>query len=438
MKKSVGMFVWNHFTNDARVLRECTALVESGYKVDLYCIEDPADELLPRFEQRGDHFRIFRVRRYPRLLTWIQKCKKNYLLILSLLLIYLFFLFYISIPTISFSLILLALVKTKLRMIWVRASIIGRMIFYGWKGQYDIYHSNDLNTLLQGYISAKWRWKKRKLIYDSHEVQTSRTGYDSKIYGILERCLVKRIDKMIVENHTRAKYNEQLYGFYPSVVHNYPFKQNSNNLEIFPLHDLLGVSPSEKILLYQGGIQQGRGLEHLIQAAPLFQEGILVMIGDGRLKPKLINIVENMELQDKVKFLPKVPLADLPRYTRNAYLGFQVLNNICFNHFSASSNKLFEYLMAAVPVVTCQFPEIKKVVEGENVGVCIDSHDPVEIAKGVNMLLNNPKIHSAMKENCIRASWKYNWEKEKHFFTRIYHELLKVEQKTNHSVWELP
>ena len=33
--KKVTMFVWNHFTNDARVNRECTTLAERGYEVDL-------------------------------------------------------------------------------------------------------------------------------------------------------------------------------------------------------------------------------------------------------------------------------------------------------------------------------------------------------------------------------------------------------------------
>lgn len=46
-QKKVCMFVWNHFTNDARVLRECTALAESGYEVDLICIHDWKQEDLP-------------------------------------------------------------------------------------------------------------------------------------------------------------------------------------------------------------------------------------------------------------------------------------------------------------------------------------------------------------------------------------------------------
>lgn len=434
MKKTVGMFVWNHFTNDARVLRECTALVEDNYKVDLFSIEDPLDKLLPRFEQRDTQFRIYRVRRYPLLWRWLQYVRKHVLLQILLSILYLIFLVYFPFITIIISVIMLGLIKTKLRVIWIRGGIFMRMIIRGWSGHYDIYHSNDLNTLLQGYICAKWRWRKRVLIYDSHEVQTSRTGYNSRMYGVLERFLIKKIDRMIVENHTRANYNDQLYGFYPEVVHNYPFSQDRMDQSKISLHQMLGLSPSEKILLYQGGIQMGRGLENLIKAVPYFKEGILVLIGDGRLKPSLIKMVDEMELTEKVKFLPKVPLKELPQYTRNAFIGFQVLNNVCFNHYSASSNKLFEYFMAGVPVVACQFPEIKRVVEGENVGICVDSHDFQEIANGVNTILSEPKRYQEMQKNCRLASKKYNWEREKHHFTRIYYELIRKDETMNYSV----
>ena len=67
---------------------------------------------------------------------------------------------------------------------------------------------------------------------------------------------------MIVENHSRAKYNEELYGIYPNVMHNYPFKQNNNKVREINLHELLALYPEdETILFYQGGIQQGRGLK---------------------------------------------------------------------------------------------------------------------------------------------------------------------------------
>jgi glycosyltransferase involved in cell wall biosynthesis len=424
MSKKVCMFVWNHFTNDARVLRECTALSEAGYEVDLLCIHDPKDPTLPRFEQRNENFKIYRIKRYPVLLELIQKIYRysmqNKLFGAFFLLIWCLLIYAAPIVFSVLTILAVLMLKTKLKVVWVRGSLILGMIIKGFQKKYDIYHSNDLNTLPQGYICSKWRIKRKKLIYDSHEVQTSRTGYQSPIYGKLEGFLIKRIDEMIVENHTRAAYNEDLYGFYPHVVHNYPFKQTSNNYGKVDLHEILGIPQCEKILLYQGGIQTGRGLDKLIKAVPFFNEGILVLIGDGKIKKALQAEVQEMKLEDKVKFLPKVPLAELPKYTRNAYLGFQVLNNVCFNHYSASSNKLFEYMMAGVPVVACSFPEIKKVVEGDKTGVCVDSHDPVSIADGVNWMLENSSSINEMRSNSIFASQKYNWENEKEIFLSIY------------------
>ncbi|MGN7299111.1 glycosyltransferase [Ferdinandcohnia sp. SAFN-114] len=429
MRKKVCMFVWNHFTNDARVLRECTALSEYNYEVDLICIQDPKDPSLPKYEERNEHFKIYRVRRYPMALEFMQKgyryLRKNKFIGLIIAALWLLCLYLFTLPTAIFTTLMAVVVlilKTKLNVILVRGSIIARMITQGYKKHYDIYHSNDLNTLPQGIVCSKFRLKPKKLIYDSHEVQTSRTGYSEK-QGKLEGLLIKFIDAMIVENHTRAKYNEDLYGFYPNVVHNYPFKQEVTNEEKVPLHKMLGLPRDEKILLYQGGIQTGRGLERLIEAAPLFKEGTLVLIGDGRIKPKLQRMVEEKGLQDKVKFIPKVPLAELPKYTRNAYLGFQVLNNVCFNHYSASSNKLFEYMMAGVPVIACSFPEIQMVVKGEKIGLCVDSHNYESIAEGVNYLLEHPDEREKMIENTYTAKNNYNWENEKYSLLNLYNSL---------------
>lgn len=312
------------------------------------------------------------------------------------------------------------LMVTKARVIWIRGALILRMIRKGYKGNYDIYHSNDLNTLPQGYISAKWRFNKKPLIYDSHEVQTDRTGYDSSVYEKFEKFFINRMDSMMVENATRAKFNEDLYGFYPNVLHNYPSSEIQSVSETVNLHEMLQLPSDEKILLYQGGVQTGRGLENLIEAYPDFKEGTLVFIGDGKIKGKLQTMVKDRGLEDGIRFIPKVPVRELPKYTRNAYLGFQVLNNVCFNHWSASSNKLFEYMMSEVPVVACNFPEIKRVVDDNEVGISIDPHDPKEIAKAVNIMVEDPKKRNYYSANCKNARTKYNWEIEEKSLLEVY------------------
>ncbi|UOY91162.1 glycosyltransferase [Ectobacillus sp. JY-23] len=427
MSKKVCMFVWNHFTNDARVLRECTALTEAGYEVDLIAIHDWKNEQLLKKEQRPEGFTVYRVNNklkvLPKMSGTVKRVKrlvfKNVMTKAVAAVFVLLALWKLFVPTMLLLFAAMVLSHPKIGTLFLRASIATQMVLRGMKKSYDIYHSNDLNTLPQGIVCAKLL-RRRKLVYDSHEVQTSRTGYDSKIYGIMEKLYLQFIDVMIAENHTRAKYNEELYGFYPEVVHNYPFVTRPENSSAVNLHEMLHIPKEEPILLYQGGIQSGRGLEKVVQAVPLIKRGVVVFIGDGRIKPDLERLVDEMKIHDRVKFLSKVPVEQLPHYTKNAYLGFQVLNNTNFNHYSASSNKLFEYMMSGIPVVACSFPEIQRVVEGEHTGVCVDSHDPASIAEGVNYLLDHPEEREQMRQNAFRAREKYNWEHEKEVFLEIY------------------
>lgn len=427
MSKKVAVFVWNHFTNDARVMRECMALQKAGYEVDLIAIHDPKQSDLPYQEAPANRFTVYRVKAgYPTFLKSIirlLKYIKHHIWCLALISgLFLSLLLFFPLPMLLISISASFLCLRKVQILLRRSILILRMIRRGLAGGYDMYHANDLNTLPQAVICAKV-FHKKKLIYDSHEVQTSRTGYNHPIYGISEKFFLHFTDVCIHENDTRAAYIEKKYHFYPKVVHNYPNKVYPEEQQAIDLHALLAIPSTEPILLYQGGVQIGRGLDKLVEAAPYFERGVVVIIGDGRMKEALQKQVVDAMLADKIKFLPKVPLQDLLSYTKNAYLGFQVLNNVCFNHYSASSNKLFEYIMSGIPVIGSDFPEIRKIVLGEEVGIVVDSHDPMAIAAAVNKLLANPELREKYSENCYRAREIYNWEQEKAHFLEIYKEV---------------
>ncbi|WP_414054040.1 glycosyltransferase [Macrococcus equi] len=426
--KKVTMFVWNHFTNDARVNRECTTLSQNDYDVHLIAIDDPKDDSVLKEERINENFNVSRVQRYPSFITAYQKDKNSFLIkvgtvstIIGVTLLYfnLMLLIYFA------SLLLMMALSIKLRKVRkniVNAAIIGRMIFKGYKDNSDIYHSNDLNTLPQGIICSKFRLKPKKLVYDSHEVQTSRTGYNPKTIKLFESFMIKFVDEMIVENHTRAKKNEELYGFYPNTLYNYSELYDIEEKPDVDLHAELGLPKDEKILLYQGGLQKGRGLELLIEMMPQVKEGTLVFLGAGKLEKKLKEMAANSPVSDRIKFVEKVHFKALPSYTKQAYLGFQVLQNICFNHYSASSNKLFEYIMAHVPVVSCNFPEVKAVVE-QGVGISVDSHDVNQIAHAVNTLVTDEKLRSQYSEKCKEIKKIYNWDNEQKKLLEVYKKL---------------
>lgn len=431
--KKVTMFVWNHFTNDARVNRECTTLPDNGYDVNLIAINDPKNPAISAYEEITNKFKVHRVKRYPWLLQAYQDHGKKFLLVVAgVQIIIIPSLFYISFTLMAAYLLSLVVAAgmikfKKIRKWFINGAIITRMIVKGYIQNADIYHANDLNTLPQAIVCSKLRLKPKPLIYDSHEVQSDRTGYNPKTIKRIESFMLKFVDQMIVENHTRAKYNEDIYGFYPKTLYNYSEKYNIEEKPQINLHKKIGINEDEKILLYQGGLQQGRGLELLIEAMDEIEEGHLLFIGGGKLTQTLKEQAEASKQADRIHFLDKVPFQELPSYTREAYLGFQVLQNICFNHYSASSNKLFEYMMAHVPVVSCDFPEIKKVVEESNTGLIVDSHNASEIANAVNQLVKDTSLRNQLSENTKQAKEIYNWNNEKSKLLEVYNQFVSIE-----------
>ncbi|EZP61972.1 glycosyltransferase [Exiguobacterium sp. RIT341] len=406
--KRIGMFVWNPFTNDARVLRECTALVEAGHRVDLYCLNDGT---LPEVEYPMSGFRVIRIDRTPPFARWLlffRKRKKRTLaigVIGALLAPWL----------IPVMIVLFLLMRSRfIRYALYNSFGILRMTRAARKHNYDVMHANDVNTLPQAIGAARGT----KIVYDSHEVQTDRTGYGS-MQGKLERWLLRFVDQTIVENDTRADYHQKLYGTRPSVLHNYPFYEPIIP-QPRPLREELALASDEPILLYQGGIQEGRGLERLIEAMPFIDRGTLIFVGDGKLKGKLMQLATQSSEKSRIRFIDKVPLAELPSYTAAATVGFQVLQNVCFNHYSASSNKLFEYMAALIPVIAADLPEIRRVVETEGIGLIVDVESPHSIAEAVNRLVKDKSLLGVMQERASVARRQYNWEQEKGRLLAVY------------------
>ncbi|MFC3420077.1 glycosyltransferase [Salinicoccus hispanicus] len=386
--KKVTMFVWNNFVNDARVLREATALTEAGYEVTVIAKKEMDELHLASSETVAPHVYVNRPLKVE-LPKFIQRKVK--------------------------STILTKHAPNMLEMF--------KMMMLGRQNNADIYHSHDLNTLLQGIASAKLRLKRKPLIYDSHEVQTSRTHYSfDRIYR-LEGFLLKFVDHVIVENDTRANYHKRLYKDRPTPVHNYSEFYDIDAVEAYPIREEYGIGKDVKIVLYQGGMQEGRGLFKLLDAFKDIEGARLIMIGDGKERLNLIDYHKCLEMENKVIFIERVPYKELRRYTKSADIGIQFLENTNFNHYSASSNKLFEYIMAHVPVIGSKLPEIEAVIETEQVGLTVEPESTRGLKTTIEKLIENDEWRLSFKENTKKAKLKYNWNEEKGVLKQVYRKI---------------
>lgn len=285
-----------------------------------------------------------------------------------------------------------------------------QLFFYLFFQRADILWANDLDTLLPNYIIA--RFKKIKLVYDSHEYFTESVYKKSsrKVWGKLESYVFPRLKNVITVNDSIKKVYEEKFGIPVSVIRNVPVQRpkKESDKNIVLLRD-------KKILIIQGmGLNENRGAEEAVEMMQFLPEDfILYFIGSGTILNKLKQMVADLKLESKVIFVDALPYEQMMEYTKQSFLGliFEKID-VSNEHRFSLPNKFFDYLHAGIPVLSSKAPEIKKIIEKYDVGDFICSFDPKEIAEKIISILKEEKTYQRWKMNTVKASAELNWENE--------------------------
>jgi glycosyltransferase involved in cell wall biosynthesis len=283
----------------------------------------------------------------------------------------------------------------------------------------DIYHAHDFNVLLTTWLAS--RFGRARIIYDAHEITTDREGYSVSrpFIRMIEGLLVHKVDAMITTNHMRAVFFQKEYGIKPPLV-----LQNRSKFQA-PLHsnilrETLNLEENVPIILYQGGVQNGRGMRNLVQVAERVDGAYFVFVGSGRQEAIVKGMIEAKHLESRVFMIPMVPLNELPFYTASADVGVQILRNTCLNHYTTESNKLFEYLMAGLPVVASDFPEMRRIIKDYEVGLVVNPDDVDEIANALKRLITDSSLYQRFRKNALSAAKGLSWEEQEGRLVKLY------------------
>lgn len=408
MNEKVCMTVWNHFITDARVTKEAKTLSQHGKDVTVVAIRDL---LNTKKAEVKDGFKVFRFMRLIDLVKYKKtpKAKANTVREFS--------------TARKQRRTFLQSIKRGLRkaFILVDKGFINVCFFYfAWRVRANVYHAHDLNTALPVYIAARLRGA--RYIYDAHEISTDRVGWQNKrLWKFIEKRIVCNADGFITTNTSRADFFKKEYGVKQvTVVRNVPEYEEIQRSQ--RIRSELGIASEVPVILYQGGLQPDRGLEIMVDIMQDFPDAVLVMIGEGKLRAVLEEKIASHELENRVKLLGRVPMDELLSYTASATIGLQLLKNTCLNHYTACSNKLYEYLMAEIPVVASDFPELRKVVVDEEVGLVVDPDDRNAIIHCIYKLLRDKAFYNKCRNNAALAKRKYHWSLEEASLLSLYGE----------------
>jgi glycosyltransferase involved in cell wall biosynthesis len=265
-------------------------------------------------------------------------------------------------------------------------------------------------------------FKRKKIIYDAHELETHTSNNKLKILflSLIEFLFIKYVDLIIVVNRSIELFYKAKYPKIPVVsvynAPNYLIPKYSN-----VIREELALTSDKTIFLYQGGLEEGRGIRLLLKAFSEISDknNVIVFMGYGSLKVDIIQFSLNNE---NIYMLDAVKPQNLLSYTESCDYGLCLIENSCLSYYYSLPNKLLEYLMARKPVIVSNLPEMKSLVFDHSVGVVVEELSSQNILEAIRKILSMDKNHLIF--NIEKNIDLYSWENQEVVLHRAYEEIL--------------
>lgn len=377
----ICMLVLNNLLNDARVQKEARSLAQAGYRVTVFALhvgQVPSHEQLDDFQVirihlKSDHLKLGPFTQYVR---------------------------------------------------YFEFTIRAAYLMMRFKPQ--VCHAHAIQALPACWLAT--RYAHSCLIYDAHEFEQGRdfsTAFRipllmQKLWTLPEDLFIRSADAIITVSDSIAQELVTSYQITtPIVIRNCPEKSNLNR-QTTTLYERYSIPCDIPVIIYQGGLSEGRGLREFVRSAELVKNTAFVIVGDGALGEDLRQDADHLGEKAFVIFTGRLSLEQLPEVTASATIGVVLTENTCLNHFLTLPNKLFEYLQAGIPVIGSNMPEIARIIHDYQVGEVLDTISSEVIANSIIRLLSDPDYYRYLEENALKAAQKLNWGVESQKLLSLY------------------
>jgi glycosyltransferase involved in cell wall biosynthesis len=260
-----------------------------------------------------------------------------------------------------------------------------------------------------------------RVVYDARDIYVdaanlARMSRPARwLIGRAERRWARSADRVITVNRPYAEVMAARWDIeLPLIVMNCSYRYRVPDPRPRRFHSELGLSPDQRVVLYQGGFSPDRGIEQLMEAILAIPNAVLVLLGYGVLRPALEAQVGEPPYRGRVRMLPAVAPTDLLEWVASADIVAMPIQPSTLNHRYTTPNKLFEAIATGVPVVASDLPGMADTVRDIDAGVLVDPTDVPAIVRGCIELLDldeasRERRHTAMLK---AAHSTYNWERQ--------------------------
>ena len=267
------------------------------------------------------------------------------------------------------------------------------------------FHGHDLTTALVALTAA--RQTGAHAVCDFHEwfsehvTWSNRTGSYVPLSVLqrqankwLERFAFHQASAVITVCRSIARDMEHEYGDGTARIHvvrNISAPVSGATTAYPSLRDQLGLTQSQLLVLYQGGVGPSRALEPVIAALGQVPDCVLAIRGPSieAYSAHYRSVAARAGVAPhQLVLLPAIPSADVVAACHGADVGLYTVADLCKSFRYALPNKVFEYMMAGLPVLVADYPEVRQLVVDNAVGLAFDPQDPVSIARSMRAMMD--------------------------------------------------
>jgi len=276
----------------------------------------------------------------------------------------------------------------------------------------------DLDTILPVYLATVLRRKKR--VYDAHELFTeqaeviSRPAIHRFWEGLAQRLVPQFPDGYTVNAAIRDELRNR-YGVSYNVIRNLPVMTGPDTRN--RLH-----MPVQPFIICQGAVNEGRCFETLIPAMK-YVEATLMIYGEGNFSEQARDLIRKYHLEERVLLPGAVPPPRLRQITPSALFGITLFERTGLNQYLSLSNKFFDYIMAGIPQICCDYPEYALINSAHPVALLVEDTSVETLATAMNKLLRDSVLYNTLRANCSSAAQVFNWNAEKEKLLAFYDDI---------------
>ncbi len=321
---------------------------------------------------------------------------------------------------------------------WLRPLAWLRLVRLAQQMRPDAVHIHDPELLLLLPFLRMGLGSQARLIYDSHEYFVDSIAVKrwiparlrplvARVAGWAERLLAQRANGLVLAVEGQREEYDYFRGPV-AVARNLPLASLFQGGEPHPALDVDGFR-----LIYVGLILPQRGIDLLLEALHLLRgegiEDVHIFFLGAETSPAYMQQVRAFAsehgLEEQVHWLGYVQPDQLKHYLANAHAGLAPL--VPTRQYSRPflATKLFEYMLAGLPIICADHPSWRAHVEEAECGIVVPAGDPEAYAEAMIRLRNDPAGAQAMGQRGRDTVLdRYTWEQEEQRLLALYEELL--------------